>query len=75
MRALQLEGTRAASSKEMKKGTKGICFFTRQGYVTIRLLKMKRTEKGNTSLRLPEPQHHSACRKLFNTHAYWAALV
>lgn len=69
-RALQQEGTCAASwlettknSKEMKKGTKGTCFFTRQGYVTIRLLKMKRTEKGNISLRLPEPQRHSACRR------------
>lgn len=75
-RALQQEGTCAASwlettknSKEMKKGTKGTCFFTRQGYVTIRLLKMKRTEKGNISLRLPEPQHHSACRR-YSTHMH-----
>lgn len=75
-RTLQQEGTRAASwlettknSKEMKKGTKGTCFFIRQGYVTIRLLKMKRTEKGNISLRLPEPQRHSACRRC-STHMH-----
>lgn len=55
-RTLQQEGTRAASwlettknSKEMKKGTKGTCFFTRQGYVTIRLLKMKRMRKATSA--------------------------
>lgn len=71
--SIMTEAYQKLKKKKMKKGTTRTCFFTRQSCVSISLLKKKRTEKSNISLRLPEPQHHPAC--MFNTHAYWAAFV